>query len=176
MNHLGLDKHNILCYNIVKPQVEVKRMRLTEEQAKIVEENHNLIYWYAHLTGISLEEYYDLLAIELCYTVMKWELDKGSLANYFKIRAHGAIYKEYLKTQAKKRRFETVSLDEGMLVCGTAESIENRLDMEKLFDSKFGRLIQLKQDGYSQTEIAKKLGVSQTAISQMLKNLRTQES
>lgn len=151
-------------------------MRLTEEQAKIVEENHNLIYWYAHLTGISLEEYYDLLAIELCYTVMKWEPDKGSLANYFKIRAHGAVYKEYLKMQAKKRRFDTVPFDDEIGVYGTAESIENRLDMEKLFDSKFGTLIQLKQEGYSQTEIAKKLGVSQTTISQMLKKLRGYDS
>ena len=31
---------------------------LTEEQKRLVEENHNLIYWYCHKYNLNIEEYY----------------------------------------------------------------------------------------------------------------------
>ena len=60
-------------------------MILTKEQQKMVEENHDLIYWYANIKKLNLENWYDLLAIELCGVVLKYNPKKGSLSNYYKI-------------------------------------------------------------------------------------------
>ena len=39
---------------------------LTKEQKELVENNHKLIYYYIHKNGLSVDEYYDILAIGLC--------------------------------------------------------------------------------------------------------------
>ena len=44
---------------------EIFIMKLNDEQRGVVEENHQLIYWYAHRRHLDLEEWYDLLAIRL---------------------------------------------------------------------------------------------------------------
>jgi len=51
---------------------------LTEEQRKIVEENHNLIYSYIKQKELDFSEYYDLLAIALCRAVIYWKQENGS--------------------------------------------------------------------------------------------------
>lgn len=63
---------------ISMPEV-VERM-LTEEQKKLVSDNHNLIYKYAHKHNLSVEDYYDLLAIGLCKAAQIYNPDKGELS------------------------------------------------------------------------------------------------
>ena len=50
---------------------------LNDEQRKIVENNHDLIYGYAHKMGISIDEYYDILAIGLCKAAKAFDESKG---------------------------------------------------------------------------------------------------
>lgn len=156
-------------------------MRLTEEQSRRVEENHNLIFWYMGLrerqTGMKLshEEYYDLLAIELCYAVQKFDETKGSsLANYYKLRCDGLINKQYRKSQALKRVHISVPYiddlvshkhfneDDSVVWANFIESIPDE-DKE---------IVTLTYMGYTQKEIAEKLGLSQSYISKILKRIR----
>ena len=51
-------------------------MRLTEEQRKLVEENHNLIYGFLNQYKLDDEDFYDLASIGLCKAAMKYDVDK----------------------------------------------------------------------------------------------------
>ena len=82
----------------------VRLMTLTKEQQDIITENHNLIYWYIQLKHLDITEWYDLLALELCYTVAKYNPEKGSLSNYYKMRADNLVRKEYSKSQLRKNK------------------------------------------------------------------------
>ena len=50
---------------------------LTKEQKELVENNHKLIYYYIHKNGLSLDEYYDILAIGLCKAALNFDESKG---------------------------------------------------------------------------------------------------
>lgn len=147
-------------------------MKLTEEQAKLVEENHNLIYWYANMKHLDLEEWYDLLAIELCNTVLKYNPERGSLANYFKLRADGLTQKEYKKKQALKRSGTTIQYIDEVTSNDPADSMENMLELDEFMDSENRDILRLKSYGYPQEEIANMLGVSQSYVSKILKKLK----
>ena len=56
-----------------------KDQKLTEEQRKFVEDNHNLIYSFAKKNGLDLEEYYGILAIGLCKAALSFDPDRGFL-------------------------------------------------------------------------------------------------
>ena len=50
---------------------------LTKEQKELVENNHKLIYYYIHKNGLSVDEYYDILAIGLCKAALNFDESKG---------------------------------------------------------------------------------------------------
>lgn len=144
-------------------------MVLTNEQSDMVAENHNLIYWYANFKGLDIEEWYDVLAIELCRTIIKYNSKLGSLSNYYKLRADGVVSKEFRKRNAKKRYHVPVEYaDEYM-----GEEVDHDLlELENWIDGSESDVLKLKFQGYSQKEISTMLGISQSYVSIMLKRLR----
>lgn len=147
-------------------------MRLTEEQSQIVADNHLLIYWIAHILQLDLQEFYDLLAIELCYTVIKHNPDRGSLANYYKLRAEGMVYKEYRKSQSQKRLHEDITYIENAHHILDPNNIGTMMEFKDFMDCPDAKMLQMKYEGYSQQEIAKEIGVSQSYVSKILKKFR----
>lgn len=149
-------------------------MKLTEEQAEVVEKNHSLIYWYAKLTHLNLDEWYDLLAIELCYSVMQYDPAKGALSSFFKLKADGMVYKEWRKSQTQKRcHGETEYYDS---VISGEDSLETSFfeHYGTITGSEDEKIIKLRYDGYTQQEIADMLNVSQSYISIALKRLKNE--
>ena len=51
---------------------------LTPAQQKLVEDNHNLIYWFMNRRGLYTDEYYDLIAIALCRAAQDFNESKGT--------------------------------------------------------------------------------------------------
>lgn len=144
-------------------------MVLTEEQSRQVAENEKLIYWYINHKGLELSEWYGLLAIELCKTIVKYDSSQGSLANYFKIRCDGVVAKEFRKSKAKKRlHFPVEYADDMMGECADIKLVE-LLSWVKGEESD---ILNLKLQGYSQKEIANMIGVSQSYVSRILGELR----
>lgn len=144
-------------------------MVLTDEQRKIVEENHKLIYWYANKRGLSIDDWYGLLAIELCCAVIKHKPEQGSLANYYKLRCDGLVSKEWRKTMTQKRDGLISILDDELV----GESYDNSgISLEMLIEEADSDILNLKIQGYSQKEIAEELGVSQSYVSRALKEIR----
>jgi len=148
-------------------------MKLTAEQQDIVAENHNLIYWYINRRGLKTTDWYDLLAIELCYAVIKYNKDRGSFSNYFKMRADNLIRKEYSKTQLKKNKRITPSqLDNETCLCGTQSDMNIIMEVNDLFNGENGDIIKMRAEGYTQSEIADIVGVTQSYISKIIDKKR----
>ena len=147
-------------------------MQLTKEQSQVVADNHNLIFWYINMKHLDINEYYDLLAIELCNTAMKYNPDRGSFATYFKLRADGIIYKEYRKTQAQKRLHVKVPLLDNLHTMIDDGDITDSIELQELLDGEYGEIVRLRIEGYSQTEIAEIMDTNQSKISKILKKLK----
>ena len=147
-------------------------MQLTKEQSQVVADNHNLIFWYINMKHLDINEYYDLLAIELCNTAMKYNPDRGSFATYFKLRADGIIYKEYRKTQAQKRLHVKVPLLDNLHTLIDDGDITDSIELQELLDGEYGEIVRLRIEGYSQTEIAEIMDTNQSKISKILKKLK----
>ena len=144
---------------------------LDDVKRKVVEDNHDLIYWYLNLKGLAYEDYYDLLAIELCMTVDKYDESKGSLANYFKVRCDNVVHKEWRKETARKKSNNgIIPLDEEHLICDHQDMFGN-VEHEELLKDPTG-VAQLRHKGFSQQEVAKILGISQSRVSAILGRLR----
>lgn len=149
-------------------------MTLTKEQQDLVADNHNLIYWYIQMKRLDVSEWYDLLAIELCYTVAKFNPEKGSLSNYFKMRCDNLVKKEYSKTQLKKNKgLEPLCYNDELYNSGYDDSgMVLKADIQSLFDGENGEILRLRAEGYTQSEIAEKLGVTQSYISKIIEKKR----
>lgn len=55
---------------------------LTEEQQELVTKNHNLIYGYAYKRKISIDDYYDVLAIGLCKAAKSYDNKKYEFSTF----------------------------------------------------------------------------------------------
>lgn len=144
---------------------------LDDAKRKIVEQNHDLIYWYLNLKGLAYEDYYDLLAIELCMAVDKHDPEKGSLANYFKVRCDNAVRKEWRReSTAKKTSNGVIPLDEEHMICDHQDMF-GKVEHEELLNDPTG-VARLRSKGFSQQEVADILGISQSRVSAILGRLR----
>lgn len=138
----------------------------------MVEDNHKLIYWIAIELGLNLDDWYDLLAIELCYTVQKFNPDRGALSNYYKTRCESLVKKEYAKTQAQKNKHNGMVQLTDIQQHTTYDDVEEMVELEEIFSVENGEILRLKASGYTQSEIADRLGVTQSYISKILNKMK----
>ena len=148
--------------------------KLTKEQQKIVEDNHNLIYDFLHRRGLNVEEYYGIVAESLCKAVLNWDESKGTLSTLFYIVARNDIYKEWRKGSIGTYQFtDTLPLKE--------DWIPDNYDLEGEFilketikdveNSEYNDLFQLKLLGYNNKQIAEMFGVSQSTIGNWVRKM-----
>lgn len=147
-------------------------IKLTPEQQKIVSENHNLIYWYAHLHGLDLDEWYDILAIELCIAVQKHNSETSSLANFYHVSAETRRLKIYRDNNRQKRSNNGVmSLDE--IYYAVSDTVDEFSEIDYDWVSPdVKRMIEYRLHGYTQAEIAEKMNVSQSQVSKLLNRFK----
>ena len=147
-------------------------MRLNDSERTMVEENHNLIFWIINMYKLEASEYYDLLAIELCHAVRKYNPEKGSLSNYYKIRCDSVLKREYAKNSALKNThnglFPLTDYNEGV----DEMNVEDIVELEQLLDGEYGQILRMKLHGYNQSEIAEHFGVTQSYVSKLLSRLK----
>lgn len=146
--------------------------KLTAEQSRLVEENHNLIYGVINTFGLDIEEYYDLMALELCYTVMKYDSSRGALSSYYYLRCKSLIKKEHKKKSFQKNANNGISSLEKHFNIAGDNNIDEYVSTVDMFDGEYGEYIKLKSDGYNQQEIADLLGVTQSYVSKILRKER----
>lgn len=148
-------------------------VKLNTEQQELVTKNHRLIYWYAHKNNLNLEEWYDLLAIELCYTVLNYKEDKGSLSNYFKIRSDWMVSSKLRHNNTKKKQHIDVELFSDYGYEDTEpKRLFSDLELKELFEGEHGNIYQMIYEGYTQEEIASVIHKNQSYVSNLLKKMR----
>lgn len=147
-------------------------MRLTEEQQKIVEENEKLIAWYCHRYHLDIEEWYGTLAIVLCQSAMGYDPTKGAFSTYFTLRAFSKMSKEFHRSNAQRNAHTDETYIEEM----SNIPIDNNTDLDIVISDWIAKdttgILQLKYDGYMQSEIANKIGKSQKYVSLKLQEFR----
>jgi RNA polymerase sigma factor (sigma-70 family) len=138
----------------------------------MVADNHNLIYWIVKIKHLNVEDWYDLLSIELCMAVQKFNPTKGTLANYYNMRCNSLIARELAKEGLQKNANNGIvglcEIDE----CTNPEEIEDYIRLKELFGNENAEIFNLKLQGYTQGEIAEKLGVTQSNISKTLRRIK----
>lgn len=147
---------------------------LNEDQRKLVEENHDLIFGFAHLYKIDLDEHYDTLAIGLCKSAMVYSPEKGLFSTLaYTVMKHEYLY-EIRKNTRRKRTGVTCEYNETTMGdTNTEHTFDFEVPFMKLLTPKEQYIVELKANGYKNKEIADVLGYKQEiSISRKLNAIR----
>ena len=163
-------------------------MKLTEEQKKLVEENHSLIYWFAKKYHVPIEEYYDVLAQGLCMAAYHYDPSKCSFSTYAYLCMNTEMHVEYRKTLRKSEIpqgniFHYENAWQLSDLIPTNEKTENkvidRISYENLIsllndilNDKDKEVLNYILNGLTMREIAKIEGTSHQAIHNRMKKIR----
>ena len=75
--------------------------KLNDNQKDLVIKNHNLIYSYAYKKNVSIEEYYDVLAIGLCKAAKTFDSKKGEFSTLAYRCMERELYTQWNSMQKK---------------------------------------------------------------------------
>lgn len=163
-------------------------MRLNEEQKKLVEDNHNLIYWFARKKHINIEEYYDILAQGLCIAAYNYDSSKGSFSAYSYLVMNTEMQKEHKKCLQKSKipkenilHYENIWEINNLLPDNeiTENKVINKLNYDYLVSKLNNRLKDKDKEvlgylleGLTMREIANIQGVSHQCIHKRICSIR----
>ena len=163
-------------------------MKLTEEQKKLVEENHNLIYWFAKKYHVPIEEYYDVLAQGLCMAAYHYDPSKCSFSTYAFLCMNTEMHVEYRKTLRKSEIpqgniFHYENAWQLSDLIPTNEKTENKVIdkisyenltslLNDILNDKDKEVLSYILNGLTMREIAKIEGTSHQAIHNRMKKIR----
>ena len=144
---------------------------LNEEQRQLVEENHNLIYGFAHRHHINLDDYYGTLAISLCKAGESYNDKKGKFSTY----AYTLMWRDYLnemdaKFRQKRKGNECEFNEETQSISYT--TLDTDIMILEYLNTMEKQILILKSEGYNSNEIANKLGFHRSYISKILKRIK----
>ena len=158
---------------------------LTDEQRKLIEDNHNLIYSFLRKHDYDPEEYYGLAAIGLCKAARTYDKSKGSFSTYAYRAMRGCVINDIRDRSAAKRIPENLidsynneictedgGIVEYMDILASNEDLEKEVVEKILVESFMSKLsdrdrliFSLLINGYDYREIAKIVGVYWRTVS-----------
>ena len=163
-------------------------MKLNEEQKKLVEDNHSLIYWFAKKYHVPIEEYYDVLAQGLCMAAYHYDPSKCSFSTYAYLCMNTEMHVEYRKTLRKSEIpqgniFHYENAWQLSDLIPTNEKTENKVIDKISYENLISLLNDILNDkdkevlthivnGLTMREIAKIEGTSHQAIHNRMKKIR----
>ena len=167
-----------------------RRKKMTEEQKKLAEDNHNLIYFYArkyHMSKQDFEDMYGILAIGLCKAARDYDESRG--------RAFSTVAMGYMLNECRNA-YRCDKYRNGKLsICSynnivplsdeddTTEYIDimegkqdvwddvNLIEFTQ-FNEQLRKIAYLSYLGYDQKEIGEQVGITQSLVSRKLKKIR----
>ena len=164
-------------------------MKLTKEQQKLVEDNHSLIYYYARKHNLKIEEYYDTLAMALCYAAYHYDPKKGAFStialNTMRLKMCNHFRNEHLlKRKIPKENIcyyeESFALDEFLPPYEAAEkeALEKIVSTDvvnkifSLLNDKEKQTVELLLQGYNRREVSKILNITSQNIYVRVKKIK----
>ena len=158
---------------------------MTQEQQKLVEDNHNLIYHFLRKYKLEHDEWYDMAAIGLCKAIISYDKSISKFSTYAYKTMFNTVFKE--KNRELNQRtipkhklsyydakcFSNIN-EENMTYFDMLPSNKNT-ENEAIFNIKLHNFInnitekekqvlRLSMEGYLQREIGEIMGYSQTHI------------
>lgn len=169
-------------------------MKLNKNQKKIVEENHNLIYLAIKKMHCSISEYYDVAAIALCNSALKYDADcKAKFSTYAYTSIQNSIKNEFRRKKAYKRDFALISLETSINEYSSDKEIllldrlaDDKVSVESIIEQKdFCKVMKsflsheemevllMLAEGYSLKEISRIKNKNLSEIKKLLRNVRS---
>lgn len=162
---------------------------MTDEQRKLIEDNHNLIYSFLYKYHLEVNEYYDLAAIGLCKATITFDSEKASFYTYACKCMFSSVFSEIRRKYSSNRIPEEQILyyqkemenDDGdsLSFIDYISSKEN-IEEDVLSDIMINEYLSSLKDrdkqifilftqGHNQKEIGKILGIDQSFVSRRKK-------
>lgn len=163
---------------------------LTAEQKKLVENNYRLIYKFAGLNHLDIENVsiYDALIDGLCITAVKYNPEYGAFSTLAFRNMRNVLNRYYRDSHTQKRTCDVLSLDytysdidtddEGLYGCMPNNDILPddlcciRNLIKELFDDRQQQIIICLYKGTTYREIADKFGISYPRVGQIVSSIR----
>lgn len=169
--------------------------KLNDEQRKLVEDNHKLIYSFMQKKKLFSDDWYSILAIGLCKAALNYNNELGNkFSTYAYATMENEVRLELVKSQTQKRNSEhSVLYYNDNIRSGNTERItlldtihDRHIDIEndaifitdmtnamnKIKSDKRRFIVKLLSYGYSRKDVSQILGCSQEAIRQSLVKAR----
>ena len=165
---------------------------LTKEECKLIEDNHDLIYWNLNKNNLSINDYYDIAAIGLCKASINYNPNAGKFSTFAYKCMNNEVYRYILydvngktKVPAKELLSYDISLNDDGSEVIVDRMIDKNNDIEEciitnidylsfvsLLNKKEQLIIKSLYNGLKQYGIAKKLGQSQQNVSLIIKKIK----
>ena len=171
--------------------------KLTLEQKIFVENNHNLIYGFAKKKNLSLDDFYDILAIGLCKAGLTYKESVGcKFPTYAYKVMQNEVYVYWSKTLAKKVIPDDLILSGNRVVNTDSDDADELFDLidskydlanEVLSNAQCDFLLNMLEDkermivmyvssGMKHRQIAEVLNCSQQNVSRIVKKVKNKWS
>lgn len=159
---------------------------MTEKAKALVENNHNLIYYYLNKRKMDIDEWYDILAIALCNAAISFDDSISNFSTYAMKCLNRAVCTELRVREYAKRKLnkEARSYDEKLTNdfhnkkdetvqsilpshLNTEEEAITNITFLKCYNNLNGRdkkIISLLIEGYNMKEIGKILNITNEAV------------
>ena len=165
---------------------------MNDEQRKLVEDNHNLIYAILHKYNLPIDEFYDVAAIGLCKAAITFDAEKGYLFSTYACVVIKNELKLVFRRNASERAipFDKLTYYQSVISDGDGKETElldiisGNTDIEadiianetfkrvySTLSEQDRRIIHMFELGYKQNEIAKNVGYSQPYVSRIKKKI-----
>lgn len=154
---------------------------LTDNQRRIAEENHNLIYGFLHKRKLDIDEWYGDMAVAFVEAVGMWNPSRGTLSTFAFIvmgSHHARILQadRYLKRKALVQSLDAPLTDDTDSTLGEVLPDSVSVEDDAVFlahletanaqlTDRQRKIIKLVAAGCDQSDIAARLGTSQPQVS-----------
>lgn len=158
-------------------------MKMTEEQRRLAEENHNLIYGFLNEYKLDDEDFYDLASIGLCKAAIKYDNNrKEKFSTFAYVCMNNEVKRYYRDYESAKKRIPkelissyNIEVDEVKEILDvfikddsfTEDSLIyiDFCDFKKTLKNKERVVVEYFEDGFNMTETAKMLGRTHQYVS-----------
>lgn len=164
---------------------------MTDEQKKLVEDNHSLIYLVINNMGLSVEDNYDIAAIGLCNAAIGYDSKKYNFSTFAYKCIRNEIMKDFVAKKRQKRALDSniISYDAPLRLkhddgdgeeitlleqIKSAESVESEAISRIMYAEVVQELgktdrkvLKFFEIGLKQREIAEIMGVTQANVSRV---------
>lgn len=162
---------------------------MLKEQTKLVEDNHNLIYYVLNKMHLPDDDYYDVAAIALCKAAMTFDSERSAFSTYACKYMGWALIAQLRTEDRKIRKNEKDVLYYNAMMHEDMEYLEvfadKKVDPEDAAINKVladQAMMQLKPrerqivtmlaNGYMWRDVCTAVGISNSGVGQTLKRIR----